>query len=75
MEVPTVDDPETGLPVPSNEPAVAKMESSYQVRYLSFDSVNGIVIEIPKSEYDTRKSAGATDLYRAALVGCTYHCG
>jgi len=44
-------------------------EEPYKMRYLSID---GIIIT--KEEYEMRKGIGET-AYRAAFIGCTYHCG
>ena len=44
-------------------------ESSYKMRYLLADGTR-----ISKKEYDQKKLKGE-EVYRAAFVGCTYHCG
>jgi hypothetical protein len=44
-------------------------EPAFKVRYLLEDGTR-----IEKSEYDFRKANGEK-VYRAAFVGCTYHCG
>ena len=44
-------------------------EQKYDLRYLLPDGT-----QIPQSEYDTRLANNET-VYKAAFVGCTYHCG
>jgi len=46
------------------------MKPFYQMRYLDQDAN-----QITKEEYNTRKANGDNTVYRAAFVGCTYHCG
>ena len=45
------------------------MELQYKVRYLRADGT-----QISKEEYEVSKLSGE-EVYRAAFVGCTYHCG
>jgi hypothetical protein len=45
------------------------LESIYQVRYLQ---QNGTIVT--KEEYESKKLQGE-QMYIAAFVGCTYHCG
>jgi hypothetical protein len=45
------------------------MIESYDMRYLLPDGT-----QITKEEYDTKKSNNE-EVYKAAFVGCTYHCG
>jgi hypothetical protein len=73
-------DPVTGWPiwdtitveVTTNEitETVPVMVPSYELRYILADST-----QITKEEYDTHKANGDVQVYRAAFVGCTYHCG
>jgi len=67
----TVVDLETGEekiePLDPPEPIV---EPKYLVRFL-----NGTGEEITKEEYDAAKVAGTPEVFKAAFVGCTYHCG
>jgi hypothetical protein len=51
---------------PNGNPII---ESAYKVRYLKADNT-----QIEKSEYEKLKASGEK-VYRAAFVGCTYHCG
>jgi hypothetical protein len=53
------------------------MEPAYDMRYLAVTGEgDGTTVEfILKEEYEKRKDAGATGLWRAAFLGCTYHCG
>tara|TARA_B100001093_G_scaffold57028_1_gene48232 strand:- start:493 stop:933 length:441 start_codon:yes stop_codon:yes gene_type:complete len=44
-------------------------EKAYNMRYLLADGT-----QITEEDYTTRKLNGET-VYRAAFVGCTYHCG
>ena len=46
-----------------------EMEDSYKIRYILPDGT-----QITKSEYD-RKVQVNEEVYMAAFVGCTYHCG
>jgi hypothetical protein len=46
------------------------MVPAYEMRYLLADGT-----QITKEDYDVKKAAGAVPVYRAAFVGCTYHCG
>jgi hypothetical protein len=55
-----------GNTVPVTEPA-------FEVRYLQVDGAG--VKKMTKDEYESRKAAGESGLYRAAFLGCTYHCG
>lgn len=48
----------------------AIMDPRYAVRFLTSQ---GTIIS--EAEYRDRKSSGAEDVYRAAFVGCSYHCG
>jgi hypothetical protein len=45
------------------------MEPAYEMRYLQMDGV-----EITAEDYETRRASGE-NVYKAAFVGCTYHCG
>ena len=45
------------------------MQPEYKVRYLKEDGT-----QISKSEYLRLKESGVK-VYKAAFVGCTYHCG
>jgi hypothetical protein len=56
------------------ETAAVVMEPAYDMRYLAAE---GDLIElILKEEYEKRKAEGVTEgLWRAAFMGCTYHCG
>ena len=45
------------------------MENAYKVRYLKADGT-----QIDQAEYELLKAQNA-EVYRAAFVGCTYHCG
>ena len=44
-------------------------EKAYKIRYLLADGT-----QITEADYTTRKSNGE-NVYKAAFVGCTYHCG
>jgi len=44
-------------------------EKAYNIRYLL---ANGT--QITEADYNTRNTNGET-VYKAAFVGCTYHCG
>lgn len=44
-------------------------EAAYKMRYLLPDGT-----QISKKEYESKKGKGE-EVYRAAFVGCTYHCG
>ena len=44
-------------------------EKAYNLRYLLVDGT-----QITEADYTTRKSNGE-NVYKAAFVGCTYHCG
>ena len=46
-----------------------EQEYAYNIRYV--DATGTILTE---SEYTTKKAAGET-VFKAAFVGCTYHCG
>ena len=52
-------------------------ESAYTVRHLKVSkTVDGEVVTIiQKDDYDKRKGLSESGLYKAAFVGCTYHCG
>ena len=45
------------------------LESEYNIRYLNIDG-----IEITEEEY-LEKQNNNEEVYKAAFVGCTYHCG
>jgi hypothetical protein len=49
--------------------AVPLMESKYKMRYLAEDGS-----EMSKEAYGDAVTSGQT-VYRAAFLGCTYHCG
>ena len=44
-------------------------EKAYNIRYILADGT-----QITESDYNTRNTNGET-VYKAAFVGCTYHCG
>ena len=44
-------------------------ENAYKTKYLLADGT-----QITEADYRTRKSNGE-NVYKAAFVGCTYHCG
>jgi hypothetical protein len=44
-------------------------EPAYDMRWLLADGA-----EVSEDEYNTRKAVGGV-VYRAAFLGCTYHCG
>ena len=44
-------------------------EKAYKIRYILADAT-----QISESEYDAKIAAGE-EVYKAAFVGCTYHCG
>ena len=44
-------------------------EKKYELRYLLADGT-----QITETDYNTRK-ANSENVYKAAFVGCTYHCG
>ena len=46
------------------------MEEKYKLRYLSSEG-----LEITKEVYESSKENNNSTIYRAAFVGCTYHCG
>ena len=46
-----------------------ELESEYNIRYLNIDGV-----EITEEEY-SEKQNNNEEVYKAAFVGCTYHCG
>jgi peroxiredoxin len=52
-----------------NDDGSVIMEPRYKMRWLLSDGT-----QIPQDEYAQRKAAGEP-VYRAAFVGCTYHCG
>jgi len=51
---------------------VTQLWNPYKMRYLLSDGT-----EITKEEYEKLLIKGSTtpNVYRAAFVGCTYHCG
>ena len=51
------------------EGGIHKMEPAYKMRYLDADGA-----EITKEDYDSNISEGVP-AFRAAFMGCTYHCG
>jgi YD repeat-containing protein len=52
------------------DPPVPQVEPSYELRYLQGDGTH-----ITKDEYDAAILANNSSVFRAAFVGCTYHCG
>lgn len=59
---------------------VIATEPAYEMRWFSSEyDENGVVTsttKLSKEEYDQRVTDGLTEgLWRAAFVGCTYHCG
>ena len=48
---------------------ISETEKAYNIRYLLADGT-----QITETDYNTRNSNGET-VYKAAFVGCTYHCG
>ena len=58
------------IPSPPEE-WIPAMTPAYKMRYLAADGS-----QISKEAYDTAKAADTNaPVYRAAFVGCTYHCG
>jgi hypothetical protein len=53
---------------------VVGKEAPYKMRFLRPDGVGIGFVEITQVEYEKLKSEGR-EVYRAAFVGCTYHCG
>jgi hypothetical protein len=69
-------DPETGMTKTEelDDVLVPETEPAYDMRWLSLEA-DGTVKMITKEQYEERKTAGDTNVTRAAFVGCTYHCG
>ena len=65
ITVPESTDPETGIITPSH----LQTEDEYTIRYIN--SIDGSITT--KSEYDNQIVTHT--IKRAALLGCTYHCG
>jgi hypothetical protein len=42
---------------------------------MNHDIETDVITRITKEEYDQAKADGSGTVYRAALIGCTYHCG
>jgi hypothetical protein len=71
-------DPQTPQtePTPQTESVlVPATEPAYQMRWLSYDAESSTITQITKEQYEERKTAGDTNVIRAAFLGCTYHCG
>jgi hypothetical protein len=74
----TTSDPQTPQtePTPQTESVlVPATEPAYQMRWLSYDAESSTITQITKEQYEERKTAGDTNVIRAAFLGCTYHCG
>jgi hypothetical protein len=54
------------------DPPEPVTEPMYKTRYILAD---GTVTNMTDVEYETRKASDPTGVFRAAFVGCTYHCG
>ncbi len=73
MMDPVTNEPPAVLPIDTTlliPKIVPLTESKYKMRYVVADGS-----EISRTMYDDAMANGRGDVYRAAFVGCTYHCG